>query len=199
MHQDTQTYLLARARAALAEAWREQGRQAPHVELPPRPQDPDLAAPARSFVSWHDGDRLVGCIGCLAMEQSAGLEADVARLAVEAGLHDPRLPPARPEQWPTLECEVSVLGEPEDVPGVGFAQLARALRPGVDGVLLEAAGRRAFFLPQVWRTFPDPWDFLAALARKAGAPREVAQTSARARRFTAEVFAGPAAQGPRAP
>jgi hypothetical protein len=167
--------------------------------MPPRPDDPNLSAPARSFVSWHDGDRLVGCIGCLSAEQSAGLEADVARLAVEAGLHDPRLPPARPEQWPTLECEISVLGEPVDVPGVGFAQLARALRPGVDGVLLEVAGRRAFFLPQVWRTFPDPWDFLTALAHKAGAAHDAAEVSAQARCFTAEVFAAPAAQGPRSP
>jgi AMMECR1 domain-containing protein len=43
-----------------------------------------------------------------------------------------------------------------------------ALRPGVDGVILESGLHRGTFLPQVWEQLPDPTEFLAHLKRKAG-------------------------------
>jgi AMMECR1 domain-containing protein len=44
------------------------------------------------------------------------------------------------------------------------------LRPGVDGVIFTAGGRRATFLPQVWEQLPEPTEFLARLRQKAGLP-----------------------------
>ena len=44
------------------------------------------------------------------------------------------------------------------------------LRPGIDGVVLAFAGRRATFLPQVWDSLCEPAVFFAELKRKAGLP-----------------------------
>jgi AMMECR1 domain-containing protein len=41
-------------------------------------------------------------------------------------------------------------------------------RPGEDGLILEAEGRRGTFLPSVWEMLPDPQDFWRQLKRKAG-------------------------------
>ena len=38
----------------------------------------------------------------------------------------------------------------------------------MDGLLIEAGGLRATFLPTVWASFPNPVDFLGALKKKAG-------------------------------
>ena len=54
-----------------------------------------------------------------------------------------------------VTCEADALGQ---------------LRPGVDGIVLECAGRRATFLPRVWDTLPEPRDFLGRLRLKAGLP-----------------------------
>ncbi|HLS84723.1 MAG TPA: AMMECR1 domain-containing protein, partial [Burkholderiales bacterium] len=41
-----------------------------------------------------------------------------------------------------------------------------------DGVILEHAGRRATFLPQVWESLPDKRRFLGELVKKAGLPAD---------------------------
>jgi AMMECR1 domain-containing protein len=56
------------------------------------------------------------------------------------------------------------------MPADGEQSLLAQLRPGVDGVVLEFAGKRATFLPQVWDTLREPTEFLAELKRKAGLP-----------------------------
>ena len=68
-----------------------------------------------------------------------------------------------------LALSVSLLGPHEPLPHQPDARrAARALRPGVDGVVLAWRGRRATFLPQVWAQLPDADDFVAALLHKAG-------------------------------
>jgi AMMECR1 domain-containing protein len=42
------------------------------------------------------------------------------------------------------------------------------LRPGIDGLVIIADGRRATFLPKVWETLPESHKFLAALKTKCG-------------------------------
>ena len=78
-------------------------------------------------------------------------------------------------ELPRLEIEVSVLTplEPVPVAGDGEAEALAALRPGVDGLLLEAAGRRAVFIPAMWEELPDPAQFLGHLRRKAGLPQRL--------------------------
>lgn len=176
------------ARRALRDALAERHPWAADLEVSPapRPDDPRLGGPSRLFVSWHDGDALVGCIGTL--EPYPSLEEGVGRFAVAAGIHDPRTPPADPRRWEALECEISLLGEPTPLAAVGLAAIAERLTPGRDGVFLDVGPRRAFFLPVVWRQLPDPADFLAALCRKAGADPRRDGPGARAEVLCAETF-----------
>ena len=90
--------------------------------------------------------------------------------ALAAAFRDPRFAPLRADEFDALEIEVSVLGEPEPLPALSEADACAALRPGIDGVVLEWRGHRATFLPQVWDDLPEPRAFLAALNRKAGLP-----------------------------
>jgi AMMECR1 domain-containing protein len=48
------------------------------------------------------------------------------------------------------------------------ADLLAQIRPGIDGLLLEAGGYRGTFLPSVWDSLPDSREFLRQLKRKAG-------------------------------
>jgi AMMECR1 domain-containing protein len=69
-----------------------------------------------------------------------------------------------------MRIEVSVLSPPEPLSFTGEADALAQLRPGRDGVILEAAGRRATFLPQVWEQLPEPGEFVTHLKLKAGLP-----------------------------
>ena len=177
----TRRYLLDLARHALAQAL---GVQSPAP--PDRPSDPRLERPARVFVSWHLGARLVGCIGTLEPETS--LEQAVWRYAVHAGLHDPRTPPARPEELPRLRVEISILGEPTEVPVVGLSAIERTIASGREGVIVHHGARRGVFLPVVWDKLADPREFLLALCRKAGIDPLLDGDEVRASVFTTEVF-----------
>ena len=133
-----------------------------------------LDAPGASFVTLTSGrapgGALRGCIGSLGARRP--LRADVEANAVAAALHDPRFAPLTARELDDTVVEVSVLSAPAALPAADEAELLARLRPGVDGVVLSACGRRATFLPQVWEQLPDPADFLARLRRKAGLPAD---------------------------
>ena len=133
-----------------------------------------LDAPGASFVTLTSGrapgGALRGCIGSL--EARRPLREDVEANAVAAALHDPRFAPLTARELDDTVVEVSVLSAPTVLPAADEAELLARLRPGVDGVVLSACGRRATFLPQVWEQLPDPADFLARLRRKAGLPAD---------------------------
>jgi AmmeMemoRadiSam system protein A len=152
--------LLRHARAAIAEALGE-----------PVPAAPDLAAlhdPGASFVTLTQGGELRGCIGSL--EAHRPLLDDVRANARAAALRDPRFPPLVASELARTRVEVSLLTLAEPLPVSSEADACRQLRPGVDGVILSAGGRRATFLPQVWEQLPEPANFLARLRQKAGLP-----------------------------
>ena len=69
-------------------------------------------------------------------------------------------------------------------------ELLAALRPGVDGLILEDGGRRALFLPQVWEQLSDPVDFVTHLKLKAGLPRDHWSPGMRCWRFVVEEVEG---------
>lgn len=133
-----------------------------------------LDAPGASFVTLTSGrapgGALRGCIGSLGARRP--LREDVEANAVAAALHDPRFAPLTARELDDTVVEVSVLSAPTVLPAADEAELLARLRPGVDGVVLSACGRRATFLPQVWEQLPDPADFLARLRRKAGLPAD---------------------------
>ena len=70
-----------------------------------------------------------------------------------------------------VRVEVSVLSEPVPIEARTEAEVLAALTPGIDGLVLEYGAHRATYLPQVWRSLPEPEGFLAGLKRKAGLER----------------------------
>jgi AmmeMemoRadiSam system protein A len=152
----------------------------------PRLGDSDaLRRRGASFVTLERSGSLRGCIGTL--DARLPLYRDVARNAVRA-MTDPRLSPVRPAEWPGLDVSVSVLGPLEPLPVTDWVGLCAALRPGVDGVVICADGRRATFLPVVWARLAEPEAFLTALLAKGGWPGGQLPEHAVVRRYTTTSF-----------
>lgn len=142
--------------------------------------------PGATFVSlhWPDGE-LQGCIGSLEAHQS--LADDVARNAVAAGTRDPRGRWLELDDVDELDIEVSILS-PLELLAFGSEAEAKALvRPGIDGLLLEARGRRGTLLPVVWESLPEVDEFFDALKRKAGLPADYWSDDVRLWRYTVEL------------
>jgi len=130
--------------------------------------DPELQAPRATFVTLKRKGELRGCIGNLSACDP--LARSVQRNAVNAAVCDPRFPALEESELDRITIEVSVLSEPRPLETRDAADLARRLRPGVDGVVLRRGCAGATFLPQVWEQLPRPEDFLRHLCLKAGLP-----------------------------
>lgn len=137
------------------------------------PERPDLGAlpavlaePRGAFVTVLVDGELNGCIGTI--EATRPLAEVVAADAWSAAFRDPRLPSLRRSQLGGTEIEVTVLSEPSPIEAGSLGELLAALRPGVDGLVIEDGHRRGVFLPQVWEQLPEPADFVARLQAKAG-------------------------------
>lgn len=155
--------LLALARAAIA---RELGTGA----VPQGDQDAWLDQTAATFVTLLKDCKLRGCIGSL--EAHRPLREDITTNAVAAAFRDPRFPPLTKEEWPLCAVEVSLLSRPKTIRFADEADLLAQVRAGEDGIILECAGKRATYLPQVWEGLPEKERFFAELKRKAGIPAE---------------------------
>jgi hypothetical protein len=145
-----------------------------------------------SFVTLKKDGTLRGCIGSLEARRPLG--ADVVANARAAALQDPRFAPLAREEFEaqgskSVDIEVSLLSTPRRILFEDHEDLIRQLRPGQDGIILEAGdenpGRRATFLPQVWESLPDPEQFLAHLKQKAGIGASVRTTRCKVMRYGA--------------
>ncbi|HZK06201.1 MAG TPA: AmmeMemoRadiSam system protein A [Actinomycetaceae bacterium] len=153
----------------------------------PLPEPPDeWKEPGASFVTLTREGRLRGCIGSLVPRRSLG--DDVVGNARSAAFRDPRFPPLTDRELEGLRIEVSVLSAPSPIPAATRQDALAAMRPGVDGVILEAGAHRATFLPQVWDQLPDPEEFLGQLMRKAGLPAGFWSEEVRLSRYAVTVF-----------
>ncbi|HJW43294.1 MAG TPA: AmmeMemoRadiSam system radical SAM enzyme [Geothrix sp.] len=146
----------------------------------------EIDGPGASFVTLTVDGELRGCVGGLAPHPS--LAEGIRRHALAAAFDDPRFEPLAPEQLPRLTVEVSLLSPLRPVACTSEADLLRQLRPEVDGLVLEAQGRTATFLPQVWESLPAPAEFLAALKRKGGWSARAWPADMRAWTYTAEAW-----------
>jgi len=145
-----------------------------------------LQAPAASFVTLTLEGELRGCMGTLSAYRS--LEADVRGNALAAAFSDPRFAPVSVGELARLRFEVSVLSALTPLTVRDEAASARALRPGVDGLVLGFGPNRGTFLPQVWRSIPQPEAFLRALKRKAGLPGDFWEPGITLERYTVTNF-----------
>lgn len=137
---------------------------------PPRFSElsPALQANGATFVTLTRHGELRGCIGALEAHQP--LAQDVQEHAVAAALNDYRFPSVTPAELDEIKIEVSRLTPPQALHYTDAEDLLAKLRPGIDGVTLRnSSGRRATFLPQVWRQLPDKAQFLNHLCQKMGA------------------------------
>jgi AmmeMemoRadiSam system protein B/AmmeMemoRadiSam system protein A len=160
----------------------------PHVStalLPPR-----LSAPRASFVTLEREGRLRGCIGSLLPHQP--LAVDVSHNAYRSAFKDIRFTPLTEREFADTAVSISVLTVPVPLPAASEADVVARLRPGIDGLIIEDAGRRGTFLPQVWEHYPDPATFLRRLKAKAGLPEDHWSDALRLWRYTTETFATPA-------
>jgi AmmeMemoRadiSam system protein A len=118
------------------------------------------------FVTLMRRGELRGCVGSVRAFRS--LFDDVWSNARASAFHDSRFPPVSRQELAEISVEVSLLSAPEPLYCEGEEEALRRLRPGIDGVILEAGPCRATFLPQVWEQLPEPREFLLHLKRKAG-------------------------------
>lgn len=139
------------------------------------------------FVTLTQSGQLRGCIGNT--EASEPLACGVARYAFNAAFRDPRFPPLTAGEYGSTQVCISILSHCESVDFTSETHLVQLLRPGVDGLIIEAGAGRATFLPAVWEQIRDPREFLAQLKQKAGlTPSTVPQ---RAWRYTTESISDP--------
>lgn len=127
---------------------------------------PELSQKKACFVTLTLNNRLRGCIGSIIAHQS--LLDDLISNARSAAFHDPRFPPLSKEEFSHLSIEVSLLTHPEPVEYGNRVDLARIIRPHVDGVILRLGKYQATFLPQVWDELSDFESFFSHLGMKAG-------------------------------
>lgn len=119
-----------------------------------------------SFVSVYKQGALRGCIGSLRAHQPLSL--DVVANAVKSVSQDPRFPKVTSDELPDISIEISVLSRPKLMACRDEQDLIRQLRPGIDGVILQAGSRRSTFLPLVWDSISDAKEFVMRLKQKGG-------------------------------
>jgi AmmeMemoRadiSam system protein A len=153
-------------------------------ERKPIPARGELAALDRrtsAFVTLHSHGELRGCVGNRTSNQP--LSQMVPALTLCAALDDRRFAPVRPGET-DLELEISVLSPMKRVLNL------EQFRVNEHGALLEADDYRGLLLPQV--ATERNWNaaqFFEALARKAGARRDVYQEpSTRVYVFRAQII-----------
>lgn len=174
--------LLSLARASIEAAL-------PLGELVPydcQPLNPELGRSGSSFVTLRIGDNLRGCCGTI--EATRPLHLDVWTNAWASAFADPRFPALTPQEWANAGVQISVLSEPQPFEIRSEAELWQILRPGVDGVILQAGARRSTFLPAVWEQLPDPREFIRHLKLKAGWPADFWPPDMQVWLYTTESF-----------
>lgn len=150
------------------------------------PLHADLARPGSSFVTLRVGEDLRGCCGTI--EATRPLHVDVWNNAYASAFADPRFPALTPKEWNGTGIEISVLSEPERCEVRSEAELLEVLRPGFDGVILQAGAKRSTFLPAVWEQLPAPRDFIRHLKVKAGWPADCWPPDMQVWLYTTESF-----------
>jgi len=132
------------------------------TELPPR-----LLRPESAFVTLSVDGELRGCmIDAFAAHEP--LYRNVLRNTVLAASADERFSAVAPDEVDDIRIAISVLTLPKVLEFDSPEDLTAKLEPYVDGVILTAGDATSTYLPEVWKTFPDPVDFLSHLCEKAG-------------------------------
>jgi len=90
------------------------------------------------------------------------------------------------DDYAVMTVKVSVLSPLSPVKARSWRDVHRMVKPGVDGILVEAPGHRATLLPSVWEKLPDAAEFLDVLWHKAGLRPRDWLPGTKVRRYTTE-------------
>ena len=178
--------LLIACMTTLGQARQARGK-APPLSVEGAP--PSFSPWRATFVTLTENGRLRGCIGSLSPHRP--LIEDALANTAQAAFADPRFPPLKESELEGLRLDVSILSHPRPIPAGSEAELAGALEPDRDGLILTAGKRRALFLPSVWRSLPDARAFVRQLVAKAGFESNRWPEGLEARRFRVESFGAP--------
>ncbi len=158
-----------------------------HIDTIDPQQFPQPLQEIRScFVTLEINGKLRGCIGML--EATRPLITDVHQNSYAAAFSDPRFPALQEKEFPLIEIHISILGTPEPMLFKSEEDLITQIQPGIDGLILEAEGRRGTFLPSVWESLPDTEGFLTHLKMKAGLPNNYWSDQVKMWKYTTEMI-----------
>lgn len=154
--------------------------------IPPGEMSPALTRKAGVFVSLHQGERLLGCVGARAGREN--LADTVPEMTLRAALDDPRFNTVLGIEG-RIDIEISVLSP------MKMVRDPRAFQVNVHGASIELRGHQGLLLPQVARS--RGWNterFMSALCAKAGLDSKSYQNPAACLSlFRAQVFSTPKA------
>jgi AmmeMemoRadiSam system protein A len=145
-----------------------------------------LRANQSCFVTLLKHGQLRGCMGSL--KPTRTLIEDVTANAYAAAFKDPRFRSVGAEERTELATHVSVLSPHTSLEFTSHADLMGQLRPGLDGIIIAHQGLQATFLPSVWRSLPDPEQFILHLRRKAHISDGVPTSALSVWRYLVEEF-----------
>jgi len=130
----------------------------------------ELRTNGACFVTLNKDGKLRGCIGSIQAHRP--LVSDVAENSCKAAFQDTRFPKLTSDELDQsdITMHISVLSPQVPMTFTDEADLVSQIRPNVDGLILQAKGKRGVFLPAVWETLPEPQQFITHLKRKAGLP-----------------------------
>jgi AMMECR1 domain-containing protein len=84
---------------------------------------------------------------------------------------------------------VSILSFPRLIQVDSAVHYLGALRPHEDGVVMMYKGKQSTYLPHVWKSIPEPEEFLRRLSLKQGAPGDAwKRDGVRLYRYSVEAF-----------
>ncbi len=151
------------------------------VEFSPR-----LRRKRACFVTLRSSGELRGCTGSIVARHP--LIRCVSEHAYSSAFLDQRFMPLGWDELKGLAISISILSDMVPIDYSDEAELVAELRPGVDGLVLEYGRALATLLPSVWRSLPDPVEFMRQLKRKAGLAGDFWSGGIRVSRYTTEEF-----------
>ncbi|QAR32830.1 AmmeMemoRadiSam system protein A [Geovibrio thiophilus] len=127
--------------------------------IPPVPEG--LNFKSGCFVTLYLNGRLRGCIGNFRNDMN--IVKNIADMAVQAALKDPRFPPVSQGEFDALEFEISVLSPMIPIKSVEEAEVGR------DGLYVVKGFNCGVLLPQVATEYGwDKYEFISHTCAKAG-------------------------------
>jgi AmmeMemoRadiSam system protein A len=114
-----------------------------------------------AFVTLKNNNQLRGCIGMLTANEA--LYKTISKMAIQAAFGDPRFPSLRPEEYSSLEYEISVLSPFIKIKSIDEIEL------GKHGLMINKDFYSGLLLPQVAAEYNwDRNEFLQHTCIKAG-------------------------------